>query len=44
MNWRRWLFEIVEPDKGSSVANRIYNVSRLDERYEIVYEPTWVEI
>ena len=24
--------------------SRIYNVSRLDERYEIAYEPTWVEI
>ena len=23
---------------------RIYNVSRLDERYEIAYEPTWVEV
>lgn len=25
-------------------ASRIYNVSRLDERYEIAYEPTWVEV
>ena len=25
-------------------GSRIYNVSRLDERYEIAYEPTWVEI
>ena len=25
-------------------ATRIYNVSRLDERYEVAYEPTWVEI
>lgn len=25
MNWRRWLFEIVEPDKGSSVASRIFD-------------------
>ena len=25
-------------------SSRIYNVSRLDERYEIAYEPTWVEI
>ncbi len=24
--------------------SRIYNVSRLDERYEITYEPTWVEV
>ena len=24
--------------------SRIYNVSRLDERYEIAYEPTWVEV
>ena len=24
--------------------SRIYNVSRLDERYEIAYEPTWVKI
>ena len=22
---------------------RIYNVSRLDENYEIAYEPTWIE-
>ena len=27
---------------GSTTA--IYNVSRLDERYEIAYEPTWVEM
>ena len=25
-------------------ASRIYNVSRLDENYEIAYEPTWVEV
>ena len=25
MNWRRMLFEIVEPDKGSSVASRIFD-------------------
>lgn len=25
-------------------SSRVYNVSRLDERYEIAYEPTWVEI
>ena len=25
-------------------ATRIYNVSRLDERYEVAYEPTWVEV
>ena len=25
-------------------GSRIYNVSRLDECYEIAYEPTWVEI
>lgn len=25
-------------------SSRIYNVSRLDEDYEIAYEPTWVEI
>ena len=25
-------------------STSIYNVSRLDERYEIAYEPTWVEI
>ncbi len=25
-------------------STRVYNVSRLDERYEIAYEPTWVEI
>ena len=25
-------------------SSRIYNVSRLDERYEIAYEPTWVEV
>ena len=25
-------------------GSRIYNVSRLDERYEIAYEPTWVEV
>ena len=24
--------------------SRIYNVSRLDERYEIAYEPTWVGV
>ena len=28
-------------DFGGSI---IYNVSRLDERYEIAYEPTWVEV
>ena len=28
----------------SFVTRRVYNVSRLDERYEIAYEPTWVEI
>ena len=30
----------------NSVARvaRIYNVSRLDERYEIAYEPTWVDV
>ena len=22
---------------------RVYNVSRLDERYDIAFEPTWVE-
>ena len=25
-------------------SSRIYNVSRLDERYEVAYEPTWVEV
>ena len=25
-------------------TSRIYNVSRLDERYEIAYEPTWVDV
>ena len=25
-------------------GSRIYNVSRLDENYEIAYEPTWVEL
>ena len=25
-------------------GSRVYNVSRLDERYEIAYEPTWVEV
>lgn len=25
-------------------STRVYNVSRLDERYEIAYEPTWVDI
>ena len=25
-------------------SSRIYNVSRLDERYEIAYEPTWVDV
>jgi Icc-related predicted phosphoesterase len=25
-------------------GSRIYNVSRLDENYEIAYEPTWVEV
>ena len=25
-------------------GSRVYNVSRLDERYEIAYEPTRVEI
>jgi Icc-related predicted phosphoesterase len=25
-------------------GSRIYNVSRLDENYEIAYEPTWLEI
>ena len=25
-------------------SSRIYNVSRLDENYEIAYEPTWVEV
>ena len=25
-------------------STRVYNVSRLDERYEIAYKPTWVEI
>ena len=25
-------------------GSRIYNVSRLGERYEITYEPTWVEV
>ena len=25
-------------------SSRVYNVSRLDERYEIAYEPTWVEV
>lgn len=25
-------------------GSRIYNVSRLDERYEIAYDPTWVDI
>ena len=25
-------------------SSRIYNVSRLDERYEIAYEPTWLEV
>ena len=25
-------------------TSRIYNVSRLDENYEIAYEPTWVEV
>ncbi len=27
---------------GSTTA--IYNVSRLDERYEVAYEPTWLEV
>ena len=25
-------------------SSRIYNVSRLDENYEVAYEPTWVEV
>ena len=25
-------------------SSRVYNVSRLDENYEIAYEPTWVEV
>ena len=25
-------------------TSRIYNVSRLDERYEIAYEPTWIDV
>ena len=25
-------------------SSRIYNVSRLDERYEIAYEPTWLDV
>ena len=25
-------------------STRIYNVSRLDENYEIAYEPAWVEV
>ena len=25
-------------------STRIYNVSRLDENYEIAYEPTWIEV
>ena len=25
-------------------TSRIYNVSRLDERYDIAYEPTWVDV
>ena len=25
-------------------GSRIYNISRLDERYEIAYEPTWVKV
>ena len=25
-------------------STRVYNLSRLDERYEIAYEPTWMEI
>ena len=29
---------------GNFEGSRIYNVSRLDERYEIAYEPTWVEV
>ena len=28
-------------DSGSS---RIYNVSRLDERYGIAYDPTWLDV
>ena len=26
------------------LKSRVYNVSRLDERYEIAYEPTWVDV
>ena len=25
-------------------GSRVYNVSRLDENYEIAYEPTWIEV
>jgi hypothetical protein len=25
-------------------GSRIYNVSRVDENYEIAYPPTWVEV
>ena len=25
-------------------SSRIFNVSRLDEDYELAFEPTWVEI
>ena len=37
-------------DRGKEIggvefeSSRIYNVSRLDEDYEIAYEPTWVEV
>jgi hypothetical protein len=29
---------------GDFEGSRIYNVSRLDENYEIAYEPTWIEV
>lgn len=38
-HFREWTSSY--PDIESS---RIFNVSRLDEDYEIAFEPTWVEI
>jgi hypothetical protein len=31
-------------NNGYIRSSRVYNVSRLDENYEIAYEPTWVEV
>ena len=40
----RGAWHINDQKKWINKRFRIYNVSRLDERYEIAYEPTWIDV